>query len=182
MRKEDCYQLGIIQRPHGLKGEVAVFLDVDDPSGYTALESVFVDQDGQLIPFFIEELQIGSQKNIFKFEEVDSYEDAAELSGLDLYLPLSALPPLEGNTFYYHEIVGFTLVDKESGPVGVIREVISGMQDLLVVDRQEIEILVPLHDELIDRVDREQQELHMQLPEGLLDVYLNPNNTPDDAD
>ncbi|WP_224996782.1 ribosome maturation factor RimM [Cesiribacter sp. SM1] len=182
MRKEDCYLLGTIQRPHGLKGEVAVFLDVDDPSVYTALESVFVDQDGQLIPFFIEALQIGSQKNIFKFEEIDSYEDAAELTGYDLYLPLSTLPPLEGNAFYYHEIIGFTLVDKESGQVGEIRQVVSGMQDLLVVDRQGIEILVPLHDELIDRVDREQRQLLMQLPEGLLDVYLNPNNTPDDED
>ncbi|AHM60480.1 16S rRNA-processing protein [Flammeovirgaceae bacterium 311] len=182
MRKDDCYQLGIIQRPHGLKGEVAVFLDVDDPSVYTALESVFVDQDGQLIPFFIEELQIGSQKVILKFEEVDSYEEAAELSGLELYLPLSTLPPLEGNAFYYHEIIGFQLVDQESGPVGEIREVVSGMQDLLVVDRQGIEILVPLHDELISEVKREQRELHMQLPEGLLDIYLNPNNNPDDED
>ena len=182
MRKEDCYQLGTIQKPHGLKGEVSVFLDVDDPAGYTELESVFVDQGGQLIPFFVEEVQIGAQKAIVKFEEIDSYEEAAELSGLDLYLPLSVLPPLEGNTFYYHEIIGFQLIDEASGPVGEIQEVMSGMQDILMVDRQGTEILVPLHDELIARVDREQKELHMRLPDGLLDVYLNPNSAPDDED
>ena len=179
MRKEDCYQLGIIQKPHGLQGEVAVFLDVDDPSVYIELESVFVDRGGQLIPFFIESVHVTPQKAIFKFEEVDSYEEAAELSGLELYLPLSALPPLEGTAFYYHEVVGFQLIDVATGPVGVIREVMSGMQDLLIVDRQEVEILVPLHDELIEKLDREQKELHMRLPDGLLDVYLDPGYDAD---
>lgn len=179
MRKEDCYQLGIIQKPHGLKGEVTVFLDVDDLSGYTELESVFVNQDGQLIPFFIEDLNISSSKVILKFEEVDSYEEAAELSGLELYLPLNVLPPLEGNAFYYHEVVGFLLIDVATGAVGVIREVMSGMQDLLVVDHKDAEILVPLHDELIVKIDRPQQELHMQLPDGLLDVYLDPDYDAD---
>ncbi|EMR03856.1 ribosome maturation factor RimM [Cesiribacter andamanensis] len=172
MRKEECYQLGTIQKPHGLRGEVAVFLDVDDPSLYTELESVFVDQGGQLIPFFIEGVNVQAQKAIFKFEEVDSVEAAGSLTGRELYLPLAALPPLEGNAFYYHEIIGFRLVDVTSGEVGTISEVISGQQDLLVADRAGIEILVPLHDELIVRLDREKQELHMQLPEGLLDIYL----------
>lgn len=179
MRKEDCYQLGIIQKPHGLKGEVTVFLDVDDYSAYTDLESVFVDKGGQLIPFFVEALNVGSQKVIFKFEEVDSYDEASALSGLDLYLPLNILPPLEGTAFYYHEIVGFTLIDASAGPVGKIREVMSGMQDLLVVDHPDSEILVPLHDELIVKIDREKQELHMQLPDGLLDVYLTPDYDAD---
>lgn len=179
MRKEDCYQLGTIQKPHGLKGEVAVFLDVDDPLAYTELESVFVDQGGQLIPFFIEALQVVPQKAIIKFEEIDSYDAAAALSGMELYLPLSVLPPLEGNAFYYHEIVGFLLIDVNAGPVGAVKEVITGAQDLLLVERQGVEIMVPLHDELLIAVKREEKELHMQLPEGLLDVYLNPEYDAD---
>lgn len=182
MRKEDCYQLGTIQKPHGLKGEVAVFLDVDDASMYTELESVFVDKGGQLIPFFIENLQLVSQKAILKFEEVDSFEDATDLTGSDLYLPLSILPPLEGKAFYYHEIIGFALVDVTIGTVGTIQEVITGMQDLLVVDHGGVEVLVPIPDELIVAVDREQRELHMELPEGLLDVYLSPGKDEEDED
>jgi 16S rRNA processing protein RimM len=174
MRKEECYQLGTIQKPHGLRGEVTVFLDVDDPFLYNELESVFVDQGGQLIPFFIEGVNIQAQKAIFKFEEVDSLEQATGLTGLELFLPLSALPPLEGNAFYYHELVGLRLIDETAGEVGIIGEVVSGQQDLLIVDRQGIEILVPLHDELIVKLDREKQELHMQLPDGLLDIYLEP--------
>ena len=56
MHVDDCYQLGYIVKPHGLKGEVQIFIDSDDPQAYQNLELVFVQQGQQLVPFFIESI------------------------------------------------------------------------------------------------------------------------------
>ena len=50
--KDDCYRLGNIVKLHSFKGEVTIFLDVDTSEEFKQLESVFVDFDNKLIPFF----------------------------------------------------------------------------------------------------------------------------------
>ena len=173
MQKEDCYLLGYITKPHGLNGEVAAFLDVDSPEEYREMESVFVDINNKLVPFFIEHLEITPKKSILKFEEVDNIESAEEIIGKELYLPLTALPPLTGNAFYYHEIIGFEVIDEAFGPIGPVREVFSNSsQDLIACNHQEKEVLFPVTDELIERVDRENKRLYVKLPDGLIDLYL----------
>ena len=51
---DDCYQLGNVVKTHGLRGELVIFLDVDHPELYQEMESVLVDMNGKLVPFFIE--------------------------------------------------------------------------------------------------------------------------------
>ena len=54
MRKEDCYYLGKITKTHGFKGNLILHLDTDEPELYENLESVFIERDGMLVPFFFE--------------------------------------------------------------------------------------------------------------------------------
>jgi 16S rRNA processing protein RimM len=173
MIKEACYQLGHISKLHGLSGELTAFFDVDYPEEYENLESVFVEINNKLVPFFIESLEITPKKVILKFEDVGSVEAAEELTGKDLYLPLTALPSLTGKAFYYHEIIGFTAIDASFGEIGPIKEVYTNSsQDLVACEHKGQEILIPVSDELIERIDREKKELHFNLPEGLIQLYL----------
>ena len=175
MSVDDCYQLGYVIKPHGLSGEVQIFLDVDNPQEYDTLESVFVLQGQQLVPFFIESLAIRGDKGIVALEEVETVEDAKALKGAKLYLPLDNLPELENDEFYYHDLIGFALANAEGAPVGEIQVVLdAGAQELLQVKHTSgEEVLIPLADELIVHIDKEAKKLSMQIPEGLLDVYLN---------
>jgi 16S rRNA processing protein RimM len=173
MIKDLCYQLGYITKLHGLQGEVTAFFDVDVPEEYENLESVFVDINNKLVPFFIETLDITPKKNILKFEDVDNLEAAEELIGRELYLPLSALPPLSGKAFYYHEIIGFTVIDAEFGEIGPVKEVYTQTnQDLVACTHKGKEVLFPVTDDLIETIDREKQQLHVRLPDGLIQLYL----------
>lgn len=173
MNKDACYLLGHISKLHGLNGELTAFLDVDFPEEYTELESVFVDINNKLVPFFVEYLEITPKKIILKFEDSHSAEDAEKLIGKELYLPLASLPPLSGKAFYFHEIIGFTVIDAGFGEIGPVTEVYPGaQQDLIACDYQGKEVLIPVSDELIEKVDRENQRLYMQLPNGLVEVYL----------
>jgi 16S rRNA processing protein RimM len=175
MRKEDCFYLGKIVRKHSFKGEVVVKLDTDEPELYQNLESVFVALGNNLVPFFIEEslLQKGNQLRI-RFEDVDSEEDAEAILGSELYLPLEFLPKLKGNKFYFHEIIGFDIEDVNHGYVGVVQGVNdSSAQPLFEINANGTEVFIPMIDDFIKKVDRENNKIIVETPEGLIDLYLN---------
>ncbi len=169
---EDCYQLGYVQKTHGLQGGVSLFIDADLPETYKNLESVLLNQSGQLVPFFISELSIRGNSAIAKFEDIASIEDAKNLTGLELWLPLDRLPPLKADQYYYHELPGFAVIDGDQtiGSVANVHQMPNC--DLLAVDYRGTEILIPIQEEIILKVNKTNKEIHVKLPEGLIDVYL----------
>ena len=174
MRKEECFYLGKIAKKFSFKGEVLVYLDTDEPELYENMESVFVDLNKNLVPFFIENSSL--HKNDFlrvKFEDVDTEEDADAIMGCELYLPLSFLPKLEGNQFYYHEVIGFDVEDQRLGVVGKIVSINdSTAQPLFEVLNGSIEMLIPMIDQFLVKIDRINKKVIMNLPEGLVEMYL----------
>ena len=168
-----CFQLGHVIKPHGLKGEVSILLDVDHPQQYNELESVFIEINNKLVPFFIESIRIKKDVAVIKLEDVENEADLKPILGKDLYLPLDILPPLEGNHFYFHEVIGFLIKDKSLGELGTITSVYTHPnQNLLAMDFESHEILIPINDEIIIQVDRENKYILVDLPEGLIDVYM----------
>ena len=174
MQKEDCFYLGKIVKKYSFKGELLVKLDTDDPIIYTKMESVFIDKNKNLIPFFIERSSLHKSTLLrVKFEDIDNEEDADKLLKSELYLPLEFLPQLTGNKFYYHEIFGFEAEDLSFGLIGIIKGVNdSTNQAILEIDRNGSEILIPLIDDFIKSVDLEQKKIILEVPEGLIDIYL----------
>ena len=174
MKKEDCFYLGKIIKKYSFKGELLAKLDTDEPEIYNNIDAVFIDLRGSLVPFFVETSQLHKSELLrFKFEDVDTEADAETLLKSDLYLPLELLPKLEGNKFYFHEIIGFTIVDETFGEVGVIKSVNDNTaQALFEVDRNGVEILIPMNDEFIKNVDRIKKQISVKTPDGLIDLYL----------
>ena len=135
---------------------------------------MFVQVRNNLIPFFIESSQLHKSELLrIKFEEVDTEADADALLKSELYLPLEFLPKLEGNKFYFHEVIGFKITDKNFGEVGTVKAINdSTAQALFEVDRDGIEILIPMNDEFIVEVNRETKTILVETPEGLIDLYF----------
>jgi len=174
MQKKDCFYLGKVVRKHSFKGEVVIKLDTDEPEHYANMDTVFVDLGNKLLPFFIEKslLQKGNQLRV-RFEDVSNEQDADAILKSDVYLPLDLLPKLKGTKFYYHEIIGFTIEDINYGKVGTITGVNdSTAQHLFEIKNGEIEILIPMIDDFIKKVDRNQKLIVVETPEGLIDMYL----------
>ena len=174
MRIEDCFYLGKIVSKYSFKGEVLVKLDTDEPEMYQNMESVFVRIGQNLVPFFIERCRL-HKSNLLRidFEDVKDEQAADKIMGSEIYLPLTLLPKLTGNQFYFHEVVGFSLVDAKHGHIGVIQSINdAASQDLFEVLKDGKELLIPISDDIIIKVDREHQEIHVKTPEGLIDLYL----------
>jgi 16S rRNA processing protein RimM len=171
MRKEDCFYLGRIVRKHSFKGEVVLKLDTDEPELYQEMESVFVNIGNNMIPFFIKDslLQKGNQLRV-NFETIQSEADADALLKAGVYLPLSMLPKLTGKKF--HEIIGFAAEDVAYGAIGTVTGVNdSSAQPLFEIEKEGMQILVPMIDDFIVKIDREQQKILLKTPAGLLDMY-----------
>lgn len=174
MLKKDCFYVGKIVKKYSFKGELLIKLDTDEPEIYEDMESVFVELRNNLVPFFIESSQLHKSELLrIKFEDVDTEQDADALLKSDIYLPLEFLPKLEGNKFYFHEIIGFTVEDVNFGTVGIVKSVNdSTAQALFEIDRDGIEILIPLNDAFIKKVDKDAKLIVVDTPEGLIDLYL----------
>ncbi|MFT6205405.1 MAG: 16S rRNA processing protein RimM [Spirosomataceae bacterium] len=184
MKKEDCYILGKIIQPHGVKGEVKLWLDVDDYDYYTNLDSVLLDLKGQLVPYFVEELTVrDKKKTIARFEGMKTWEDTQEIMGCEMYLPLSRLPELKDDQYYYHEIIDYDIIDNDSKSIyGKVNSVVEGSgQDLIIMMIGDKEILIPVTDSIIVKVNKTEKQLFVELPEGLIELYTEDQKKQDDS-
>ena len=174
MKKEDCFYLGKIVKKYSFKGEVLLKLDTDQPELYEQLDALFLDLNHSLIPYFIEKAQLHKSDLLrIKFEDVSTEGAAEELLKKEVYLPIDLLPKLEGNRFYYHEVIGFEVIDENFGPVGVISNINdTTAQALFEIDREGTEVLIPLNDDIICSVDRNKKTVTVHTPPGLIDLYL----------
>ena len=174
MTKDDCFELGHITKTHGINGELVFFLDVDAPADYEDLDTVLIDVKGDLIPYFIESISINKNRAIVALEDVETVEQAERLIKCGLFLPLDNLEPIQDpDRFYYHEIPGFRVVDAAAGGLGTVTTVYAmPTQDLIAMQYQGQEILIPINSAIVQGVDRDKKQLNVTLPDGLLDVYL----------
>lgn len=178
MNIEACYYLGYTSKVHGKQGELIIKLDVDYPEEYNNLESVLIQlnkKDSSLIPFFLSHAQAQNNGTLrIKIEDVDSVDEAKALVGKSAYLPLESLTKLTGNQFYFHEVKDFTVTDTNLGVIGNIKQVLEYPSQSVfeIVNADGKEILVPITDEVVIDVDRENKNVTVTTPEGLVDLYL----------
>ena len=174
MLKEECFYLGKIVSKFSFKGEVLIKLDTDEPEEYTGMESVFVEYNENLVPFFIERSGLHRSTLLrVKFEDVNTEDDAEDIMKCAVYLPLNQLPELDGDKFYFHEIIGFTVEDVNYGTVGKITAINdSTSQSLFEIDKNGKQVLIPLNDEFIEKLDKKNKIIFVKTPEGLIDLYL----------
>ena len=112
-------------------------------------------------------------KALAKFEDLNSIEQVETLVGAEVYLPLTELPELDEDQYYYHELIGFEVIDEVLGLIGPVQIIYDlETQDLLGVTHQGKEVLIPIQDGIISKVDKAAKKVYCQLPEGLLDIYL----------
>ncbi|MBI9034648.1 MAG: 16S rRNA processing protein RimM [Bacteroidales bacterium] len=175
MDLNDFFLLGYITKTHGLTGGLTLVMDVDDPSEYMEIDGVFVKMKHEIVPHMISQIE-HVKKNVFtiQIEDIDSINAAKKFVNKECYLPIELLPKLDGTKFYYHEIIGFKVMDVNQGDAGVIEKVLDlPRQALIQSNKDGIEILIPISDDIIKKVDRENKILEVDTPEGLIDLYLN---------
>ena len=173
MTKDKCFYVGKIVKTHGLKGEVTLRIDNEQFDDIEELNYFLLDVNEQLIPYFIEDIAYHSNKAFVLFQDLKTLEVASQLVGKSAYLPLELLPEKTGNDFYSHEVVDYLVVDEEKGELGKVNEIIEyPTQSIIQIIRDGKEILIPIHDDIIKDVNRDEKKIYISAPSGLIDMYL----------
>ena len=173
MKKKACFYLGTIIGKYSFKGELLVKTDTDNINSYNSLTSVFIDIENRLIPYFVKHCLVHKSSLLrFKLEDVSDEETANVLLRKKIYLPLELLPNLTGNKFYYHEVIGFKIIDQKKGEIGTILKINDQTaQPLFEVNDGNKKILIPLHDDLLINLNRKDKSILVNLPDGLIDLF-----------
>lgn len=175
MTKEESFYIGYITKTKGLKGELQLYFEFEDYQDLD-LDVIFLELNGKMVPFFVASHKLyENSTGLFYFDDVDHVDKAQPLVKKKAYLPLSKKPEREDDEFYYTDLKGFIAVDETLGELGEIIEVNEYPQQFVAtVTYQNKEILFPLNEDFIVEIDDEENILTLDLPEGLLDIYLNP--------
>lgn len=171
MNIDSCYKIGLVLKPHGLKGEVTISIDPETPNDFAALDAVFLANNERLVPYFIQHISVRGSKAFVKFEEVDSPEDAERISKQAIYLPKTARPKSTRGEFYDDEVINFEVTDETAGVLGLITEVMqAGANRLLVLMHEGKEVLIPVNSPFITSINKSKKKISVDLPEGFLDI------------
>ena len=173
--KINCIEVGYVQKPHGLNGEVIIIFEDEFAETIDAAEYFFIEVDGGLVPFFISAEGLRYRHNesvIVKFDFVNSLNRAKELSGCKLFVFNCDLIDPEYPEIY-SELIGMKVIDKKSGEIGTVSRIDDFSGNVVItVLHQTAEILIPLSDHIINKIDEKNKKLYLTCPEGLIDIYL----------
>ena len=184
MNQDQCFLLGKITKPFSFKGEVVLWMDVDDKAAYMDVATLWIPQQSILVPYAVESIKVNKDRFVVRLSDVNTEDQANGLSGKDVWLPLTDMAPLPEGKFYFHEVQGWTAVDRASDEaVGTILHVVDqGAYPMLEVDFGEGNTgFIPLPEHVTIDVKRDAQTLVLDLPDGLLDVYLGKDDTDMDG-
>ena len=168
IKEEEVYKIGRLGKTHGVKGEISFLFD-DDVFDRVNADYLVLMIDGILVPFFMEEYRFRSDTTaIVKFCDIDTQERARELTGCDVWFP-RALADSDDDTITWAAIVVFGIIDANNGkPVGRIASVDDTTLNILFC--LEDGRLIPASEDLITGIDKENKQITINIPEGLLDL------------
>ena len=173
MTTEECFRVGSILKPKGLKGELHLYVDFEGLENIK-FNTLFIDTAGKLVPYFVASIKY-LQKNAayLVLEDVDTIEKASLLVRKNIYLPNKLKPKKKKQEFTLMDLKGFTAIDENEGELGVISDIHQYPQQLIAaVTFKNCEVLFPLNEEIIKGIDLVKEIVTVDLPEGLLDIYL----------
>src|ERR1700761_8351136 len=173
MDLKDFFRIGTVTKTKGLKGELQLYIDFDGADRIN-IKSLFLDIAGKLVPFFVESIKYGTKNTAYLYlEDIDTIEKAANLTKKDIYLSNKQKPKKKKDEFTLKDLKGFLVVDENEGELGIITAIHEYPQQMIAaVTYQDAEVLFPLNEEIIKGIDVVKETLLVDLPEGLLDIYL----------
>lgn len=174
LHMNNYFSIGKLAAIFGLQGEFILKHSLGKKTTLKGVEALFLEErKNSFIPYFIQKTAVKDHEHVFvKLEGIDNKEDARRLLQTEVYLAeadfkqqTAASAPLS--------MLGFTVHDQQQGVLGVIEEVIEmPMQVLARVMIGEKEVLIPLNEQSLVKVDKKKQVVHVDLPDGLLAIYL----------
>lgn len=170
---EDYYKIGKLAAAHGVHGQIILQHELGKKTSLPGLQAIFIEEKKQsFIPWFIQSTKIKSDTEVYiSLEGVATREAALKLVQKAAWFTEADFKKFASKSAPAN-LLGYIIVDNGT-PLGPILEVIEQPHQLIC--RLEIdskEVLVPLNDAFLQKIDHRKKQVLVTLPEGLLDIYL----------
>lgn len=169
MNSDQVLQIGKIVGVFGIKGELKVFKMVEDASFFDPERCVLLRmQEKDLAPHTVSSVK--PYKNILRirFKEIPDRNAAEKLVGANVFIPRSALPETDSDTWYWCDLIGLDVYTVDSRCLGRVMSMIeTGSNDVFVITGENGEILIPAIASVVIEVDLEKNRILVDPPEGL---------------
>lgn len=163
-------EVGIVIGLHGLRGDLKVRpLPTGDLALPGAREVALKDSEGRLVAYRVVRNSRHKQNFLLRLEGLESLAAVEPLVGASVFMAQAKLPKLPDDQFYWTDIEGFEVVDRQLGPLGrIVGMFTTPAHDILEVDGPRGEILIPAVEPFLLECNRESGQLHVNLPDGLV--------------
>jgi 16S rRNA processing protein RimM len=171
LKKENLVFLGTLIKPHGIHGDMILKLTSLHPEDLPEMESIFVEIEGLIVPFFISHYSDMSESSLLiGLADIKSNDDAKSLTGCIVYITKNKLDIPDNLHLKSQEIISFDIIDRNHGNIGKITDFLNIKDNpLLKVAGKGKEFMIPFHSDMILKIDRNKKTVITEIPEGLLD-------------
>ena len=167
----DHVKIGTVVSKHGYKGSIKVKLLSTELKRIPEVDFIFIDIDECFIPYKVVSLKtLNDNSAIFKLRELNSEGEVAEVILKDVYVNKKYSKMLPQESFFFNELIDF-IVFKDSHESGKIVSVKSNVpQPVFEVLINKKKFMIPIHNDFIEKIDRENKHVHLVIPDGLLEI------------
>lgn len=168
---EDIFRIGVITKPHGLKGEVKVFPTTDDIKRFDKLKKCFIRTKKGDIEVEKKSCKYFKNMVILSFKEFDDINQIEVFKDCDIYVTRDNAAPLKEDEFYIADVIDAAVYDESGKQLGVISDVMqTGANDVFVVTMEDDrEVLIPVIGDCVIDIDTAQKKVVVKLMKGMLD-------------
>jgi 16S rRNA processing protein RimM len=169
MDSDRVLQIGKIVGVFGVKGELKVFKMVEDVAYFEAGRRVMLKAQGEVLSSYTVKT-VKPYKNILRiqFKEIPDRSAAEKRVGADVFIPRSALPETDADTWYWCDLIGLEVYKTDNQYMGRVTSMIeTGSNDVFVVTGDHGETLLPAIASVVVDVDIESGRMLVDPPEGL---------------
>ena len=164
--------VGIVARPHGIKGQVIVNPETDFPEERFGVgQTLFLLRDGAIEPFVVTTFRMQVARPVIGLEGITDPDAARELAGLEIRVPADSLMALPDGMFYHHDLIGCVVRTVDGADVGTVSAVDGEAGNTrLVVQGERGEVLIPLNLGICTEIDPTAKRIVIAPPEGLIEL------------
>jgi 16S rRNA processing protein RimM len=170
---EKFYDVGKVVNTQGLKGEVRVISSTDfaDERFKKGATLYLFRENSEPIALKVASHRVHKNFNMLTFEGYNRIEEVEPFRGGILRVSETQLEDLSDHEFYYHEIIGLSVVSDAGEELGIIKEILPlGANDVWVVSKPgRKDLLVPYIASVVEKVSLEDKQVTIHILEGMMD-------------
>jgi 16S rRNA processing protein RimM len=166
----NCQRIGKIAKLHSVKGEILLIADNSFDKNFEKTKQIFLLVDELPVPFFISNIRLKSEVSaIIKFDGIDSAEEIEEYVGVEVLIPKKKGRKSKAESYKTNNIKDYKVIDSKHGEIGVAKTILNFQGNYLIqVFKDKKEILIPISDDIVERIDDYEKCVYLSIPDGLI--------------